>query len=290
MTKSISRNIGMISLCAVAVLLAQGAAQAGDLIPPTDAPQETMRTLDEIAGGTPIRAKDFNDGETPPTPVVYNITEPGYYYLVENVHQEENYDGIKINVGGVTLDLNGHTLEGTNDTKTGITVAGYVKGVTIRNGIVRNWNDGISTASTDKSVLLKELHVLGNGNNGMTLGGGCFVEQCIAIENGGDGFELMGSNSISRCRADENAGVGIQVNGSRNILDENIVFANAIGIEVNSEYHSLIIRNMAHGNTTANFVAPVIGGSMLSVGELFPGPPTANVINETYSAWANIEF
>jgi hypothetical protein len=95
----------------------------GSLAPP-GAPAPTMKTLDQIEARTPISAAPFT------------ISQPGSYYLTNNVTVSSG-DAITIAADNVTLDLNGFTIVSTRPAAAGdsaILLDGQRKNIAIFNG------------------------------------------------------------------------------------------------------------------------------------------------------------
>jgi hypothetical protein len=111
----------------------------------------------------------------------YKITQPGSYKLSGNlVVSAPSTDGIVMETGNVTLDLNGFTISGP------VTCTGYGSGLscsgtggigiyapapgnapvnqTIRNGSVVGFQYGVQV---DSNGLVEEIHATGNSNSGI---------------------------------------------------------------------------------------------------------------------------
>ena len=73
------------------------ALSQGSLLP-SGGPAPTMKSLDQIEPRAPISS------------LPHTITASGSYYVVSNL--VSSGDGISIETGNVTVDLNGHTLKG----------------------------------------------------------------------------------------------------------------------------------------------------------------------------------
>ncbi len=191
----------------LAILAAISPAWAGDLDPPGP-PAPTMKTLVEVEPRTLLR----NDFQTF-TPIV--ITQPGSYYLVEDIFAFGGAHGIHIQASQVTLDLNGFTVYGNIEigSNKGILCDIGNAGAVIKNGTVRNFfQSGIDLFSCANSRVL-DVHALNNGLGGF--GYGIFIGQdsaavgCIAADNATDGFRSDFGSSFVRCSANDNGGVGI---------------------------------------------------------------------------------
>ncbi len=234
--KSTMIRIAAAACLAVPFCLTPAARAQGPLTPP-GAPAPMMRTLVQVEPRTPIALAG------------YTITQPGSYYLTTNL--VSSWYGVVITASGVTLDLMGFALTGVGD-GIGVFLSGEtnapVRGVVVRNGMVRQFADGIR-AENCQNCRFEQLAVVSNSYSGMYLSGaynGCFdnntVADCIISENedfnvfligyygrsngnafsgcgvsgGSYGFYLHGGyapgqcsdNTFTRCRVTQNTGTG----------------------------------------------------------------------------------
>lgn len=207
-----NRNAKGILFGMITVLGGSLIAHAGSLEPPPGPPGPTMKTLGEIEPRTPVR-NDFDELN----PVV--ITQPGSYYLVEDIYAFPDEHGIEIQSSHVTLDLNGFSVIGNLEvgSRSGIyaDAAGNYVNIQVRNGTVRSFSD--SGISLDQSSFAR-------------------VENVRALDNGLDGTGLgiwVGPHArIIDCVAAGNLQTGIAANvGS--VITGSIATANQTGISFN---------------------------------------------------------
>lgn len=192
------------ALCAFAATLTT-TAHAGTLTPPPGAPASTNKTLQEVEPRTPLAN----------TIGTITINQPGSYYLTDNL---VSLDGIGINIqtSGVTLDLNGHTLNGFatgNPAHHGIWVSGVSTGlpVVIKNGNIRAFDgDGINIPNGNAAVVIENVHVV-DCNNGFKINCPVIMEKCIARDNAGTGIRFNGDakSTVTKCIANRNGEHGI---------------------------------------------------------------------------------
>jgi hypothetical protein len=166
---------------------------------------------------------------TPISSLPFVITTPGAYYLTGNLSDNSGDHGIEIQVDDVTIDLNGFILSGdpngNSGGRSGIDAATW-SGVTVRNGIVRNWNDlGVDLGS---GATVMDVRVFNNKKEGIYVREGV-VKRCVARDNdlgivvdigtiadctaasqNDLGFEVRVAGSVTRCSASDNS-VGFQV-------------------------------------------------------------------------------
>lgn len=178
------------------VLVLAGAVGAGSLDPPgTPGP-----TAGVLRPGTPITA------------VPYTISQPGSYYLTGNLTGVAGQNGILITTSGVTLDLNGFTLQGVPGSSMGIRVeqTTFKRAITIRNGIVRGWGDTGINAQWALGGVVDSLTAEGNGGWGIIVGADSTLTHCAALYNTQTGISASGS-TIRDCTSAANGGHGYQL-------------------------------------------------------------------------------
>jgi hypothetical protein len=155
-------------------LLAQG-----PLTPPGP-PGMTYKTLQQVEPRVEINATNTpGDADS-----LFQITQPGSYYLTSNLTGVVAKYGIEIAASGVTLDLMGFELAGVSNSLNGIEFVGAQTNVTIRNGAVRNWGDNGVRAPLAVNSRFERLLVSGNVDLGLWLGDSCVVSDCTVSGNG----------------------------------------------------------------------------------------------------------
>ncbi len=259
-----------------------GAAMAGNLQPSAD-PNSTMKTLDEVEPRIPIGpATTPGDAEA-----VFKITQPGSYYLTDNLAGQENKNGIVIAADDVTIDLCGFAFIGVPNSVDGIRPEGYCSNVAIENGIVKGWGvNGVSTyaggtpfSSSISYARLEGLIVSENGGYGIRGGYGGIIRNCIARDNGsigiittnnggvlenctsvsndGDGFSCFDGTVMTNCsslfnQGDGISGVNIGGQGCSRIEGNNICANSAYGINLTNNPGNFIYRNTLRSNTSGD--------------------------------------
>lgn len=194
--------------CTAIVIAAAVITQAGPLDPPAGAVKSSYKTLTEIEPRIAVNATN-TAGDTNS---VFRITQPGSYYLTENVLGQSAKIGIEINASGVTLDLNGFDVVGVPGSLDGIrTDAGADTSITIINGSIRNWGgSGVNLASfTTVDSVLDHLIVTGNGTDGIDASTNAVISHCVASNNAVDGISSGSGAVITECTASSNGRTGI---------------------------------------------------------------------------------
>ncbi len=97
---------------------------------------------------------------------------------------------------------------------------------------------------------LSECQAIDNGLSGIAADSECDVRSCLAVSNGFSGISLNGSNSLAVgnvCRSNTLAGISIHQNSHDNRVEDNQLWANGAGLDIDGE-RNIIIRNHASGN------------------------------------------
>jgi hypothetical protein len=164
-------------------------------------------------------AGGITPGDGPGFPI--SLTQPGSYRLSGNLNVPANAPGITISTSGVTLDLNGFQIAGSN-AGTGIFAAFAHRGITVRNGSVTRFVKGIDL----------------NGNLSAVHGVRAFANTDVGIEVGA-GATLTG-NTV------QDNGVGIHAGQSAVVRDNLAFFNRSTGIEL--EQFSVVTGNASNFN------------------------------------------
>lgn len=211
-------------------------AAAGPLTPPPGPVSSTGKTTTEIEPRIAI-----NQTNTPgDADDLFVITSAGSYYLTGNVLGQANRNGIRVLANNVTIDLNGFSMQGNNNSLSGIIAqTGY--GLTVKNGNINNWqgNGGIFAGSPDASiyqnlvlesnagvglragdnVLVSNVTASRNGSGGIQIGLGGSITNSAARNNTGNGFIASVNSIANNCTASENTGRGFSFNTNATITE-----------------------------------------------------------------------
>lgn len=196
-----------IVICTAAIAAAAAPAHAGDLTPPIGPVQPTLKTLTEVEPRTGIR----NDFDTL-TPIV--ISEPGSYYLLEDILAFPNNIGIRITASNVSLDLNGFSVRGNIEVGSGDGIAlgsisSPVRNIAVRNGTVIDFL-GAGIEGTHASGTIIESIRVSNCFSGIIARNSSTVTHCVANNNSVNGIQVAFGSTASFCTAQGNGSDGIQ--------------------------------------------------------------------------------
>src|SRR5262245_36693653 len=156
--------------------------------------------------------------------------------------------GVAVGAHGITIDLKGFTLRG-NTASIGVQVSDF-DGVTVKNGVVRNFQFGVYSGLADK-LIVSNILATGNQSGGISVhGDSVTITGSSAVGNGNIGIDLQGANptvksstvagnantglfvagasaSILKSTALGNAGTGMWISGDAAVLSGNRVEGNA---------------------------------------------------------------
>ncbi|XVJ59209.1 MAG: hypothetical protein HEQ23_07330 [Tepidisphaera sp.] len=203
---------GGLSAGAVAVvLLWTGTVGAGPLDPPAGPVASTFKTLGEVEPRVAINAANTpGDADS-----LFRITQPGSYYLTDNVTGVSGKVGIEISVENVTIDLSGFTMTGVPGSLGGIVASPFNRdAITILNGTVSNWGgsgiDMRSATSLGLGYRVEGVRANYNGQHGFSIGDGAILIGCSAQNNTSHGFNFANHATVQNCNAYNNTGSGFE--------------------------------------------------------------------------------
>jgi len=179
----------------------------------------------------------------------YTISVKGIYCLTQSFSTSAN-DAITVNADDVVIELNGHTLEGTlgpSGWARGI-VAASRKNVTVRNGVIRGFRQGIVLYSNwpftaSHGYLVENIHADRNfksgivviashssiRNNRVTLTGGSTTDtgSVLAVRLTGYGGYVGNNTVIETVDAAALGVIGLYMEYGKGSVIENNVFSNS---------------------------------------------------------------
>lgn len=186
---------------------------AGPLEPPAGPVTSTMKTLDTVEPRIPIGPVTTRGDAT----TLYRITQPGSYYLTENLVGQAGKAGITVAASGVTIDLNGFTVSGPGSNAI-IPASFDLEGIAVRNGTVTGWTNGGVFLSWVTGARVENVTAI-QSNNGISVGPTGTIRSCVALQNAGNGIQAESKANISDCTSRENGAAGFFVGTGGLITD-----------------------------------------------------------------------
>jgi hypothetical protein len=172
----------VLALLVVAALA--GVARGGPLDPP----------------GPPASTQPQVEPRTPISSLPYTITQSGSYFLTQNLSSSGAGPAITVQASNVTVDLDGFTLNGTQN-GWGIFEANGFDHLVVRNGTLAGWLYAIHSSGLSNSRF-EELEIRG-ANIAINAAGNDNVVDNVTVEgNTGNGFWLADRATVSNCRLD----------------------------------------------------------------------------------------
>lgn len=192
--KTMNQQTAKLAIFTVVAVVVAGASTSNAQITPPSGPIQTLRpTIVTVPPAGP--------------PIV--LGQPGSYILGGDVAGVAGADGIRISASYVTLDLDGHVVDGNGVGNIGINrVSG--DNIAIFNGTVTRWTgNGIKVSHPSANGQFRNLRVSDNGGTGLEVGPGSTVTNCTARSNGNRGITASNDCLISNCIAGSNGNRGI---------------------------------------------------------------------------------
>ena len=183
------------------------------------------------------------------TSLPYVITKKGYYTIKSNLKSSGN--GIVINADNVTIDLKGYTISGSG---TAVYYGFFMDGrsnVEIRNGTVRNFDNGIYEKSASGNAhRIVNIRVFASPDNNIYLSGSNnLIEGCTSSFSGGVGISAGNGSLLINNIANNNGQSGIEA-GSGSTIKNNTAYNNLWwGIYLGG--YNLVDGNTAYNNDQA---------------------------------------
>lgn len=249
MTRTISAALGL-ALATVAL--------AGPLTPPAGPVASTNKALAEVEPRIAINTSNTPGDATN----LFIISQPGSYYLTQNIDGVVGKHGISINASNVSIDLNGFAVRGTpgmgafNGIRTG---GAGLTCINICNGTISGWGgSGITLSAT--AALVSKISAALNLSWGIIVGNNSYVEDCVASTNTSGGISANDGSAVTRCTAASNTGTGIAADAS-GLITQCVSYGNQSGFSIGSG--GMISLCTARINSSDGIRA-FTGGSILS--------------------------
>lgn len=249
-------------LALLSALSSATVAAAGPITPPAGPVTPTHKTLTQVEPRIPISAST-----TPGTTTsMFTITQPGSYYLTENILVEADKSGIVIASPNVTLDLNGFTIQGAQGSLDGVFVHIACHNAAVRNGTIRNCGgDGLDAFEVHVlNLAVEDLRVMGCGGHGIATAQRSLVRRCHVQNSGLSGVLARAGTRVTECIAAENAQDGFRLHSISTLSDSTACFNGQWGIRGDDDVRierCHLNTNTGGGISVANF-STVAGNSV----------------------------
>src|SRR5208282_3871067 len=152
------------------------------------------------------------------------------YRLTGSLSVPASTNGINVNAGNVTIDLNGFSITGPGGSSgfyDGIDASGQ-SDITVENGTLTGFGTGVEAGSFG---IVRNVHADANGG-GIVAGSNSVIEGCTANNStatGKDGIYCTGGCAISGNTANGNPFIGIACVGSGCVISGNTTSSNTTG-------------------------------------------------------------
>jgi hypothetical protein len=165
------------ALAGLGLIALAGLLHAGPLDPPAGDIAPSYKTLAQVEPRTAIPGGVVT--------TTYTITQPGSYYLTENLKVSGSNIGIQIKASNVTIDLNGFSISAANPAAAAaIDVVEFespLRCITVKNGSVHGtFTQGAIRLDYTRACLVDNITVSDNSDYGIGIGEGGIVSNCRA--------------------------------------------------------------------------------------------------------------
>jgi hypothetical protein len=163
--------------------------------------------------GAPASTDGVRQAGMPISSLPFTLSQPGSYYVTRDLTAAFGQNGVTISASNVTLDLNGFTLHGTSQTGDAVLITGSPSAITIKDGMVRGWYNGID-AQLGSNVTISGITAAQNGGSsadgsyGIILMNNSILEDCNVTDGAATGV-LAVNSTVRDCVISHNANDGI---------------------------------------------------------------------------------
>ena len=160
----------------------------------------------------------------------FTIAASGSYVLTGNLTPAGGSGAIIVTAPDVTLDLNGFQILGAGGAAEGIFSDVPAQGLTVRNGSVIGFGQGIRIETSAASKIL-QVTVRNNDGTGISTRGDCLIVESIISGNAGDGvFLAANSSKVENSVIENNGRYGLLLDATANaVVVSNLIRSNDDG-------------------------------------------------------------
>jgi hypothetical protein len=222
----------------------------------------TLAVLSLVLAG--YRSEVAMAAPAPITACGTTITASGSYKLANNLLVFEGGDCLVIQSGvtNVTIDLDGFTIECVCFGGDGIKVSDVVEGLTVRNGTIKGFTNGLNLFGN--TMLIENMQLIRNTNHGLTAVESVRIKDSIFAGNG-VGAEVGEGSVLNGNAFNFNTSSGLIAGEGSTIVNNSARRNGAAGLNVACP--SNLLGNAATSNAGGNIVQV---GSGCSIGHGVP--------------------
>ena len=172
-------------------------------------------------------------------------------------------NGLNVTGSHITVNLNGHLIEGSGGTTYGVFVTG--QSVTVENGSATGFFDGVLVEGTADRV--QGMHVSENTHGINVAAANVVVTGNTIFDNTGNGIEaaIVSNPQITNNWSRGNTGDGVYFAGTNGVVSGNRLLSNGHdGLELGSGSGRLISGNTANANGADGIDAATLPGDTIS--------------------------
>jgi parallel beta-helix repeat protein len=176
-------------------------------------------------------------------------------------------NGLIANKSGITIDLNGHTIDGDDVGQNYGVFVGFVNDVTIRGGRISDFEDGVNVTSA-KRIVIRNMSSISNEGRGLfaeassdvTIAGGFYARNGDAGIEANDIGGLVVGGVVA---AGDDIGIRVLESDGAQVT-RSTATGNDVGLSIGQSVGSLVTRNTVSGNFANGILVTASASSVIS--------------------------